>query len=105
MSDSKLFFSLLTGDIFSIASDEINSVDKHCIPLLKKPSSSCKKCYGRMYIGREVNANYYVPCPTCLRKCADWSGINQEQDIVIDTPKQLNEIANRDLIEAMNGTV
>lgn len=30
--------------------------------IFPKPKSNCKHCYGRGYVGRDVNKNTYVPC-------------------------------------------
>ena len=76
----KLFFSLVSGEIYSVSDDEISNQGNDRIPLLKKPDSSCKKCYGRLYIGKHAQQtpngvvhDYYIPCPRCLQKCLDRS--------------------------------
>lgn len=30
------------------------------------PKASCKKCYGRGFIGRDIEKNQYVPC-SCVK--------------------------------------
>ncbi|MCK4329266.1 hypothetical protein KAX02_05435 [candidate division WOR-3 bacterium] len=43
--------------------------------------SDCRKCYGRGYIGREVNQDNLIPC-----KC-------------VDKKKLVNHITNKKLLE------
>lgn len=53
-TNKQLMFSLITGDIYTIESDEIKNMDKYQIPLKKRPSNSCNKCFGRFYIGYNI---------------------------------------------------
>jgi len=99
MDELKLFFSLISGDMYYVEEDEVKNLDKSQVPLKKKPSSSCKKCYGRFYIGLETKSKSYVPCPKCISKCVDWSALKDE-NITIETPKTTNEIADHDFIMA-----
>lgn len=99
MEDLKLFFSLVSGDMYYLQEDEIKNLDKSQVPLLKKPSSSCKKCYGRFYTGFETIKKYYTPCPKCMKTCVDWDAL-KNQDVVIETPKSTKEIADHDFIMA-----
>lgn len=75
-------FSMITGDIYTIESDELKNMDKYQIPLLKRPSSSCKKCYGRMYSGFLPNQKLYQPCQKCANTCVDFTKLANE---VIET--------------------
>lgn len=69
--NKQLMFSLLTGDMYEIEKDEYNNMDKYQLPLTNKPSPSCKKCYGRMYTGKHLSLNIYIPCSRCMNKCID----------------------------------
>jgi len=86
----KLYFSLISGELYYIEEDEVKNQEDTQIPLLKKPDSKCKQCYGRFYIGKEVNKNYYVPCPRCSRKCIDWETV--KENITVATTKQTTEL-------------
>lgn len=80
----KLFFSLLSGDIYQIESDEVKNLDDYQIPLLQRPNTSCKKCYGRLYHMYNTTTKIYQPCPRCARKCFDFKSMKTE--IKIETP-------------------
>lgn len=99
MSDLKLYFSLVSGDIYYIEPDEIKNLDSSQIPLLKKPNSNCKKCYGRFYTMFETKRKYYIPCPKCMRTCVDWAAL--KADPVVETPVTTKQIADNEFIEAV----
>lgn len=75
-------FSLVTGDTYTIEKDELKNMDKFQIPLSKKPSASCNKCYGRMHVGFSNKTKTYIPCPSCLRKCIDMEAIIKQRSEV-----------------------
>jgi len=95
MSDEKkelkLFYSLISGEIYSVESDEVKNLDRYQIPLLKRPNSNCKKCYDRMYIGLDIHKDIYVICQKCAKKYVDFDNMPDEE-IVVETPKILDEI-------------
>jgi len=106
----KLYFSLVSGDMFYVNEDEVKNLDESHIPLKQKPSSSCKSCYGRFYIGRDVKYNgsvwqkgHYIPCPKCMRKCVDWEQL-KSKDVTVETPRTTTEIANDAFSEAIENT-
>jgi hypothetical protein len=99
MENLKLIFSLISGDMYYVELDEVKNLDKAQIPLLKKPNSSCKKCYGRFHIGYETLKQYYIPCPKCTKTCVDWDAI-KSNEIVVETPKTTKDIADHDFIMA-----
>lgn len=71
MSESKvIFYSLLSGDVYELPEDELDNLDDFQIPLSKKPNSSCKKCYGRGYLGFDIHKKYYPMC-RCVVKNID----------------------------------
>lgn len=87
MNNKKWCFSLVTGEIFEIDDLDIPVLFNYQIPLIKKPSSSCNKCYGRGYIGK--NDDYYIPC-SCLEKYIDYKNFKKE-NIVLYIPKINNK--------------
>jgi hypothetical protein len=50
---------------------DVKILDIGQIPLIKKPSSSCSKCYGRGQIGRDSTNLSYQICK-CIRKNIDF---------------------------------
>ena len=63
-----LYFSLFGGQIFSVKEDEVSTMDAFQIPLKKKPSSSCKNCYGRFYTGYDLSKRHFLICKKCAIK-------------------------------------
>lgn len=68
----QLFFSQVTGEIYSLEEDEIETVDEYQIPLKQRPAGSCKKCHGRGYWGRRVQNGVLLLCLKCMNKCIDY---------------------------------
>ena len=98
MAALKLFFSLISGDMYYVEQDETKNLDKSQIPLNKKPDPNCKKCYGRFYVAFETVRKYYIPCPRCMRKCVDWDTFKSEE-AVVEMPRTTNEIADHEFIK------
>ena len=82
----QIMFSLITGDMYEIEADEYKNMDKYQVPLVKYPSQSCKKCHGRMYSGRNLTLNIYVPCSRCMNKCIDHNLLKTD-NIEVETIK------------------
>lgn len=95
-----MFFNMISGDTFMVEEDEVKNLEATNIPLKKAPSKSCKKCYGRMHVGKMTRGNYYIPCPVCMRKCADFSAMKNEE-IIIEAPRQTDELASDDFNNAV----
>ena len=74
--NKKLYYSLLSGDIYEIGVEEIDNLDDFQIPLTAPPKSSCKKCYGRGYIGYDAMKKYYPMC-RCIVKNIDKEQIDE----------------------------
>lgn len=70
-NEKQLMFSLVTGEMYNILSDELKTANEYQVPLKREPKSSCKKCYGRFHVGRNINHNLYIMCPSCSLKCID----------------------------------
>ena len=99
MAELKLYFSLISGDMYYIEDDEINNLDKQQVPLTRKPDSNCKKCYGRFHTGFETIKKYYIPCPKCMRKCVDWEAL-KESEITVEAPVTTSQVADKEFIDA-----
>jgi len=68
MKTDKLYaFSVITGQVFPIESDEIKLLFKYQIPVTGKPKSSCKKCYGRGFTEIDTKTKFHIMC-RCLSK-------------------------------------
>jgi hypothetical protein len=63
-------YNVFTGKYFQVLKDDIELLSQGQLPLKKKPSQSCKKCYGRGYTGKSLTDFTYSPC-VCLRKQID----------------------------------
>jgi len=72
-----LCFSVITGKFFEINEDEKETLSSFQLVLNKKPDSKCKKCYGRMHVGKDINRNLYSLCHSCLTKCVDFSDMKK----------------------------
>ena len=103
----KYFFSMISGEIYSVEEDEVKNLGKDQIPLKEKPNGNCKKCYGRFYTGRHNSMSggkwvpdYYIPCPKCAQKCIDWN--NFKEEVQIETTRTTNEEANKNFVDAIN---
>ena len=64
------FYSLLSGEIYEVGRDEIKNLDQFQVPLKGSPKTSCKKCYGRGFVGFDVHRKYYRMCK-CLNSQID----------------------------------
>ena len=71
----KLFFSMLSGEIYQIEEDEVKNLDQFQIPLKQRPNPSCKKCYGRGWIHHNITHRVYEMCRRCARKCIDFDSL------------------------------
>lgn len=97
----KLFFSMLSGNIYEIEEDETKNLDNFQVPLIKKPHHSCKKCYGRLYTGQNDTKQFYIICRSCGRKCIDFKYAKKmeqaktpevpQSDKTIDMSKRAND--------------
>jgi len=105
MNELKLYFSMISGDMYYIEEDEIKNMNSSQLPLIGKPKDNCKKCHGRFHQGYEIHKKYYVPCSKCFKKYIDWSAMKHE-DAIIETPRTTSEIADHDFImEAEKGNM
>jgi hypothetical protein len=66
--ETVLVYNFTASTIYSIPTKDVEFLEPSQLILEKKPKSNCNKCFGRLYIGWEVNRNHYIPC-TCVSKC------------------------------------
>lgn len=89
MSEEKqLMFSLITGDLYTILSDELKNMDEYQVPLIKKPKDNCNKCYGRFYTGKNLTHNLFIMCPKCSPKYID---LQKVKTLVVSSNKNLEQ--------------
>jgi len=87
---NKTIYSAFSGTFYEIPESDLNLLDMGQLPLLKKPSSSCKKCFGRGNIGRDnKNLNYFI-C-NCVKKVLDLEEIKKNLTEKMDLSKLLKD--------------
>lgn len=79
----KVYFSLLSGEIYEVEADEGKNLDKYQIPLKHRPKGSCRKCHGRLYRGFDTINKLYVVCLPCMSKCIV---AHAADDLVVEAP-------------------
>lgn len=67
---TKHVFSTFSGTFYEILEEDKSLLVMGQLPLKKKPSNSCKKCYGRGYVGRDSENLGYYACH-CVKKVLD----------------------------------
>ncbi len=76
-----LYFSIFGGNLYYAMEDEEKVLDPFQIPLTKSPNTSCKKCYGRFYIGYDNTKRHFLICGKCGKKCIDSEKIMRNRRI------------------------
>ncbi len=69
---TKLYFSVNTGEIYEVWEDEEETLDHFQVPLISRPKSNCKQCYGRFHVGFNMETEMYAVCSKCSKKYTDW---------------------------------
>ena len=64
-----LVFSTITGDVIKVPEDELKHLQQTQVVLCKPFPRSCKKCFGRGYVGFDVKTQRPKICWKCMRKC------------------------------------
>lgn len=76
-------FSLITGEVIDLQEDELKNLDNHQVPLKTAFPRSCRKCYGRGYIGYitrpKISEKVLQPCMSCMKKCIDVSKLEHQK--------------------------
>ena len=68
MPDKIYVFDARSGQTLHLDKQQfIDIADDYQIPLSQKPTKSCKKCHGRLHIGKSLSTSIYIPCIPCLR--------------------------------------
>ena len=83
MNNTKLFYRVFSGIIYDICADEVDVLDEGQIPLISRPKTSCKKCFGRGYDGFDAKRGLYSVCP-CMRKHIDPTYIPKNIQVPIE---------------------
>jgi hypothetical protein len=68
---TKLIYSVFSGTYYEVLEKDIKLLDIGQLPLIARPSFSCKKCNGRGYVGRDIKTYAYEVC-NCVRKKIDF---------------------------------
>ena len=63
----KKFISIFTGAVYELEEEYSKNLDCGQLEISDLPKSSCKKCHGRGYIHRNVEAGHYDMCRCVLR--------------------------------------
>lgn len=81
-----LTFDYISGDIYDSA---VKNITETMVPITRSPKSSCKKCMGRGYIGRQVKPDtdiqYFIPCRPCIINNIDYNALAATQKRLKDS--------------------
>lgn len=77
-----LMYSIFSGTYYEIPESDFPLMDGGQIPLVKSPSRSCSKCYGRGHLGRDTQTYAYVVC-SCVKKAVNLNLIKNSKDVTI----------------------
>lgn len=66
----KTIYSAYSGTYLEIPESDLKHLKMGQFPVIKKASSSCKKCFGRGNIGRDNENLFYQLC-NCVIKAID----------------------------------
>ena len=75
-TNKTLMYSVFSGTFYEVLDSDVNLMDIGQLPLVKKPSSSCSKCYGRGHIGKDTQTCGYLLC-SCVRKVINYDIIKK----------------------------
>ena len=65
------YFSIFGGYIYQASEQEEKILDAFQIPLLDKPTTNCKKCFGKFHVGYNTSTRHFTICPKCSKKQID----------------------------------
>ena len=77
-----LIYSVFSGTLYEIPEKDVKLLDVGQVPLKKAPSTSCKKCHGKLDLGRDFQNYAYIPC-SCLRKVINFDILKSLENINI----------------------
>lgn len=67
MKNKVLIYSAFSGTYYETPEKDVSVLNEGQLPLKRKPSSSCSKCFGRGHTGRDTKSLVYLIC-SCVRK-------------------------------------
>lgn len=73
---------MITGEIIYFQEDEVDTLTPFYVKLERLPDASCKKCYGRFHMGKNIKTDLYIPCTKCKKKCIDWEAYKVPVDVI-----------------------
>ena len=68
-------YNVFNGRYYDVLSEDFYLLSEGQLPLIKKPNTNCKKCYGRGYSGKNTQDLSYIPC-LCLKKQINFDILN-----------------------------
>jgi len=87
----KKLFSVHSGLVYELDEKYTKTLDNGQLEITNLPKSSCKKCYGRGYIHRNIKTGHYNMCSCCLRDADEEFLRNaaelQLEDVILHTKK------------------
>ena len=69
--EKSYIFNVYTGELYQINKSELNNILEGEIPILKKPNTNCKRCFGRGYESYDTTKRSYTICYKCVDKELD----------------------------------
>jgi hypothetical protein len=76
MNNPKTIYSVFSGTFYEIPEKDLPILNIGQVPLVKKPSTSCKKCYGKGHNGRDLISFAFQVC-SCVRKNIDFNVVKK----------------------------
>lgn len=73
---TRLIYSVFSGTYYDVLEKDIKLLDIGQIPLIERPSKSCKHCKGRGHVGRDIKTMAHEIC-NCVRKKIDFDLIEK----------------------------
>jgi hypothetical protein len=77
-----LIYSAFSGTYYEIPESDIKLLEVGQVPLLKKPSSKCSKCFGRGHLGKDTQSYTYFIC-NCVQKVINHDIMKHVENITI----------------------
>lgn len=91
---SKLIYNNQTGLFRDVEIDEdLSMLQDYEVIVNAKPKSSCPKCHGRGFIGRDIVRKELMMCRKCFRKITDFDHARERVKI------QMEQLKAKKLVE------
>lgn len=75
--NKKYYFSIFSGEVYSIPEEETQFIDVFQIPLSGCPSDKCKKCHGKLRTNFLLSEKRWDMCKSCSKKYIDFGKMNK----------------------------